>query len=336
MQGVIYLIRIIGREMRIPKNEESVGFVGDNKTEIREFEITDKTLFDFDFKLDLKVKSHIGVADLEKNTESEKIILKWQIEKSHLPEKGIIFAQLRAFKATEEAWHSEKGQFWVSEGINATEYFPAPLPNEFEQMEQRVTAAKNETVSAQNAVTGKADEVAANMQIILEKTDTVLQKAAEVKTNAEATAQNTDTAQNSANIAAQSLADLLNMIGTDIATLTNGKLTASQIPSIAITNTFICGSEAEMLTINAQTGDVCIRTDESKSYILQNENAAFSENWKYLQSPTNYADTAGYATQADYAENALRVNGHRVVYMTAEQYEAAVKDPDTIYMVGVE
>jgi len=29
------------------------------------------------------------------------------------------------------------------------------------------------------------------------------------------------------------------------------------------------------------------------------------------------------------------INGHRVVYMTQAQYDVAVKDAETVYMVGV-
>lgn len=99
------MIKIINREMHITEKDECVGFVGDNKIEIREFEITDKKLFDFDFKLDLKVKSHIGIVDLEKAVEPDKIILKWEIRKEHLPDNGMLFVQLRGIKDTGEVWH---------------------------------------------------------------------------------------------------------------------------------------------------------------------------------------------------------------------------------------
>lgn len=49
------MIKIVGRRMFIPQEEESVGFVGDNKSDVREFEITDKALFDFNFKLDVRI-----------------------------------------------------------------------------------------------------------------------------------------------------------------------------------------------------------------------------------------------------------------------------------------
>ena len=132
----------------------------------------------------------------------------------------------------------------------------------------------------------------------------------------------------------QAFADLLAMLGSDIATLTGGKLTPSQIPAIAITNTYPVSTEAEMLALDCQTGDVCIRLDESKSYILQGTNPALLTDWQHLKTPTNYADTAGHALTAANAENSDKINGHRVVAMTQAQYDLAVKEPDTIYMVG--
>ena len=44
-------------------------------------------------------------------------------------------------------------------------------------------------------------------------------------------------------------------------------------------------SEEEMLALTAQKGDVAIRSDESKSYILKNAPASVLENWLELQSP---------------------------------------------------
>lgn len=330
------MIKIKERKMIISNGEENLGFVGDNNTEVREFVITDKELFDFDFKLDLKMKEYVGIVDLEKNIDADKLILKWKVKKEHLPQSGMIYAQIRAFNSNGDTWHSEKGSFWITGSINATQYFPSPLPSEFEQIEQQVTTARNETVAAKNIVLEKAGEVAENTKTVLDKTEIVMQKAGEVETNTNLAVQSAESAIDSANISSQALADLLAMMGTDIATLSNGKLTHSQIPAIAITDTFVVSSEAEMLALTAETGDVCIRTDESKSYILQGTDPSVLSHWQQLKSPTNYADEAGYAATAGTAENSQKINGHRVVYMTQAQYEVAVKDPDTVYMVGVE
>lgn len=66
---------------------------------------------------------------------------------------------------------------------------------------------------------------------------------------------------------------------------TDGKIDSSIIPDLAINDIFECGSEVEMLALNAQKGDVCIRTDENKSYILADSPASDSDNWKWLRTP---------------------------------------------------
>ena len=66
----------------------------------------------------------------------------------------------------------------------------------------------------------------------------------------------------------------------------SGKLPISIIPVAAITETYVVNSQAAMLALNAQVGDVAIRTDESRSYILQTEPASILANWKELLSPT--------------------------------------------------
>ena len=65
----------------------------------------------------------------------------------------------------------------------------------------------------------------------------------------------------------------------------NGKIDKKYLPPIAITEPFAVSSEEEMLALTAQKGDVAIRSDESKSYILKNAPASNLENWLELQSP---------------------------------------------------
>lgn len=64
-----------------------------------------------------------------------------------------------------------------------------------------------------------------------------------------------------------------------------GKIDKKYLPPIAITEPFAVASEEEMLALNCQKGDVAIRSDESKSYILKVAPASKLENWLELQSP---------------------------------------------------
>lgn len=65
----------------------------------------------------------------------------------------------------------------------------------------------------------------------------------------------------------------------------SGKLPTSTIPSLAITETFTVASQAAMLALSAQQGDVAIRTDQQKTYILAAEPASTLSNWVWMQFP---------------------------------------------------
>lgn len=67
----------------------------------------------------------------------------------------------------------------------------------------------------------------------------------------------------------------------------NGKLNTSVIPATAITETFVAASEAAMLALTAQVGDVCVRTDLNKSFILKEDGASTLSHWQELLTPTD-------------------------------------------------
>jgi hypothetical protein len=69
----------------------------------------------------------------------------------------------------------------------------------------------------------------------------------------------------------------------------DGKLISNQLPAIAITDTYVINTQAAMLALTAETGDVAIRTDLNKSYILQGATASVLGNWQELLSPTGGA-----------------------------------------------
>ncbi len=66
----------------------------------------------------------------------------------------------------------------------------------------------------------------------------------------------------------------------------NGKVLSSQMPSIAISETFVVTSEAAMLALStAETGDVAVRNDISKSFILTQNPSSTLANWQVLLTP---------------------------------------------------
>ena len=78
----------------------------------------------------------------------------------------------------------------------------------------------------------------------------------------------------------------------------NGKLNTSVIPATAITETYVAASEAAMLALNAQVGDVCVRTDLNKSFILKEDGASTLSHWQELLTPTDAVSSVNGKTGA--------------------------------------
>lgn len=64
-----------------------------------------------------------------------------------------------------------------------------------------------------------------------------------------------------------------------------GTVPTSALPALAITDVFTVGSQAEMLALPAQRGDVAIRPDIERAFILAADNPAVLANWKQLPVP---------------------------------------------------
>ena len=73
-----------------------------------------------------------------------------------------------------------------------------------------------------------------------------------------------------------------------VATLdSTGKLTVSQIPSLALTTAQVVSSQTAMLALSAQTGDVAIRTDINETFMLQVNDPTQLGNWVQLLFPNS-------------------------------------------------
>lgn len=66
-----------------------------------------------------------------------------------------------------------------------------------------------------------------------------------------------------------------------------GKINPLQLPALAITDTFVVGSESAMLALVAEVGDIAVRTDLNKSFILRVAGASTLANWQELLTPTD-------------------------------------------------
>ena len=65
----------------------------------------------------------------------------------------------------------------------------------------------------------------------------------------------------------------------------SGLVPSSQIPPLAISDTFVVASESAMLALTAQVGDVAVRTDNNKTFILQSSPASTLTNWVQILTP---------------------------------------------------
>lgn len=76
-----------------------------------------------------------------------------------------------------------------------------------------------------------------------------------------------------------------------------GKLVASQIPAIAITDYFKVGSQAAMLALVAQVGDIAQRTDTGAFYMLSTNSPGTLADWAQFVAPgTAIQEVAGLTT----------------------------------------
>ena len=83
----------------------------------------------------------------------------------------------------------------------------------------------------------------------------------------------------------------------------DGLIDSSQLPAIAISDTSVVGSQAAMLALTAQVGDIAVRTDTNQSYILKTAGASTLANWQVLLTPpdtvTSVASKTGNVTLAN-------------------------------------
>ena len=79
----------------------------------------------------------------------------------------------------------------------------------------------------------------------------------------------------------------------------NGKLADSVVPKIAMTHTFVVASQTAMLALStAQEGDVAVRTDLNKSFILKASPYSTLANWQELLTPTDAVTSVNGSTGA--------------------------------------
>jgi len=116
-----------------------------------------------------------------------------------------------------------------------------------------------------------------------------------------------------------------------VATLgADSKIPSAQLPAIAITDTFVVASEVAMLALTVETGDVAVRTDENKSYILKGTDGSLLADWEELLSPTAPITTVNGQTGVVVLDSDDISEGSSNLYFTDSRAKsAAVSDSIT-------
>jgi len=304
------MITILNRRLNIPYAERLIAMDGDNLTNSKQFRIDGLECADWDFILDTKIGTNlVNPIALEKSVDATGITLTWNILSNQI-DSGNVCVAIRAFKGN-EVWQTNVDSFTVGESLNAASDYPSPIPSEFTQIEQTVTAAKNAAaLSESNAKTSEtnstASELAASGSAKAAGNSAAAALASEghAKTSEDNAKVSETNSKTSETTAAQALSDLLAMLGVDVATLVGGKVPISQIPATAICEIHEIASASELTLLTAQRGDLgeiveTINNDRTvtKTYqLLGTGDATMTDNW--VVWGTSYAAQAGNATTA--------------------------------------
>jgi phage-related tail fiber protein len=99
-------------------------------------------------------------------------------------------------------------------------------------------------------------------------------------------------------------------VGNVVEVGSDGKIPSSVLPDIAITDTFVVESESAMLALSAQKGDLAVRTDIAKNFILKATPASTLANWVELETPEAYVHPTFTARTSGLYKITVNNQGH--------------------------
>jgi hypothetical protein len=73
----------------------------------------------------------------------------------------------------------------------------------------------------------------------------------------------------------------------------SGQVSTAQIPPLAINDTFPVASQAAMLALTAQRGDMAIRSDNGRTYVLSTDSPSTLADWKEVMAAGQVQSVAG-------------------------------------------
>jgi hypothetical protein len=109
----------------------------------------------------------------------------------------------------------------------------------------------------------------------------------------------------------------------------SGKINPSQLPAIAVTDTSVVSSQVDMLALTAEVGDLAVRTDLNKTFILRVSPASTLGNWQELLTPTDsvasvYGRTGIVTAQAgDYTADQITETATNKILTSTERTKLA-------------
>ncbi len=146
------MITVSGRKLLIPPSEKRIGFTGDNKVETRIFEISDRNLFNMDFRIEAGSIGRTIVPDRQMSEDGAKLRLVWTVTGASLCLSGMLTFQLRGFEPDgDRIWHSDKAFFYVSESFSNGEELAETDVGALLEIEKRVAALSAEAEQSRKA-----------------------------------------------------------------------------------------------------------------------------------------------------------------------------------------
>ena len=67
----------------------------------------------------------------------------------------------------------------------------------------------------------------------------------------------------------------------------SGKVPVAQIPAVALSDVFQAADQTAMLALTAERGDICVRSDLNKSFVLSTDDPTTLADWIELKTPTD-------------------------------------------------
>lgn len=114
--------------------------------------------------------------------------------------------------------------------------------------------------------------------------------------------------------------------GNVVVVNSDGKISSTIIPKIAITDSFVVANQAAMLALTgAETGDIAIRSDESKSYILKGTDPSKLADWQELLTPADKVQSVNGKTGTVILTTDDVAEGKNNLYFTAARVNALIE-----------